>query len=63
MESMIKLDLRSESENAAANNLPKSQTNEPEAPIVHSKRLNRMLKKVGHHQAAVSQGKSGIFTK
>jgi len=63
MESMIQLNLRSESESAAANNLPKSPTNEPESPIIHSKRLNRMLKKVGHHQATVSQGKSGIFTK
>jgi hypothetical protein len=62
MERMIQLNLRSDSENAAANNLPNSPK-EPETPVVHSKRLNRMLKKVGHHQATASQGKSGIFTK
>jgi len=62
MESMIKLNLRSESENAAADNLPKPQPRESDSPAISSKRLNRLLKKVGHH-ASASQGKSGIFTK
>jgi hypothetical protein len=62
MESMIKLNLRSESEKAAANNLPNPQDKEPESPAMHSKRLNRLLKKVGHH-ASASQGTSGMFTK
>ena len=62
MESMIKLNLRSDSEKAAADNLPNPQHKEPESPATSSKRLNRLLKKVGH-QASASQGKSGIFTK
>ena len=61
MESMIKLNLRSESEKAAADNLPNPQAKEPEPSVLHSKRLNRLLKKVGHH--ASSESKSGIFTK
>ena len=63
MENMIKLNLRSDSEKAAADNLPNPQYKEPESPAMHSKRLNRLLKKVGHHASAGSPGKSGIFTK
>ncbi len=62
MENMIKLNLRSDSEKAAADNLPNPQYKEPESPATSNKRLNRLLKKVGHH-ASASQGKSGIFTK
>lgn len=63
MESMIKLDLRNDSKNAAADNLPDAQHKEPEPPAMHSKRLNRLLHKVGHHASVNSQGKSGIFSK
>ena len=63
MESMIKLNLRSESEKAAANNLPNPQDKEPESPAMHSKRLNRLLKKVGHQASSGGSSKSGIFTK
>jgi hypothetical protein len=62
MENMIKLNLRSDNEKAAADNLPNPQDKEPESPAMHSKRLNRLLKKVGHH-ASASPSKSGIFTK
>jgi hypothetical protein len=62
MERMIQLNLRSDSENAAANNLPNPSYKEPETPVISSKRLNRLLKKVGH-QASASPSKSGIFTK
>ncbi len=62
MDSMIKLNLRSDSENAAADNLPNPQPKESETPVISSKRLNRLLKKVGH-QASASPSKSGIFTK
>ena len=62
MESMIQLNLRSDSEKAAADNLPNPPDKEPETPAISSKRLNRILKKVGH-QASANQGKSGIFTK
>lgn len=63
MESMIKLNLRSDSEKAAADNLPNPQYKEPESPAMHSKRLNRLLKKVGHQASSGSPSKSGIFTK
>jgi hypothetical protein len=67
MESMIQLNLRSDSEKAAADNLPNDpngQYKEPESPPINSKRLNRILKKAAHRASGeFGQSKSGIFSK
>lgn len=65
MEDMIQLNLRSDSEKAAADNLPSdpdAQYKEPESPPINSKRLNRILKKAAH-KASGEFGKGGIFSK
>ena len=63
MESMIQLNLRSDSEKAAADNLPNPQHREPDSPAI-SKRLNRILKNAAHKASAqFGQSKSGIFSK
>jgi len=64
MENMIKLNLRSDSEKAAADNLPNPQHREPDSPAISSKRLNRILKNAAHKASAqFGQSKSGIFSK
>jgi hypothetical protein len=64
MESMIQLNLRSDCEKAAADNLPNTQYKEPESPAMSSKRLNRILKKAAHKGSGeYGAGKSGIFSK
>ena len=67
MEDMIQLNLRSDSEKAAADNLPNdpnAQYKEPESPPINSKRLNRILKKAAHRASGeFGQSKSGIFSK
>jgi hypothetical protein len=64
MENMIQLNLRSDSEKAAADNLPNSQMKEPEPPAINSKRLNRILKKAAHRASGeFGQSKGGIFSK
>jgi hypothetical protein len=64
MDSMITLNLRSDSQKAAADNLPNAQVKEPEPPVSSSKRLNRILKKAAHKASGeYGAGKSGIFSK
>jgi hypothetical protein len=64
MENMIQLNLRSDSEKAAVDNLPNSQYKEPESPVINSKRLNRILKKAAHKASGeFGQSKSGVFSK
>lgn len=65
MERFIQLNLRSDSEKAAADNSPNSVVREPENPAMASKRLNKMLKKAAHKASAEygRGGKSGIFSK
>lgn len=64
MERFIKLDLRSDSEKAAAENLPNPQNKEPEAPVIGSKRLNRMLKNAAHKASAhYGRNSGGVFSK
>jgi len=65
MENMIQLNLRSDSEKAAADNLPNdsnAQIKESESPPINSKRLNRILRKAAH-KASGEFGKGGIFSK
>ena len=64
MERFIQLNLRSDSEKAAADNSPNPEDREPEASVVGSKRLNKMLKKAAHKASAeYGRGKGGIFSK
>ena len=65
MERFIQLNLRSDSEKAAADNSPNPEYREPEAPVVGSKRLNKMLKKAAHKASTEygRGGKGGIFSK
>jgi DNA polymerase III sliding clamp (beta) subunit (PCNA family) len=64
MEGMIRLNLRSDSEKAAADNLPNIPEKQPESQEINSKRLNRILKKAAHKASSeYGQSKSGIFSK
>ena len=65
MERFIQLNLRSDSEKAAADNSPSPVYREPEPPAMGSKRLNEMLKKAAHKASAEygRGGRSGIFSK
>jgi hypothetical protein len=66
MERFIQLNLRSDSEKAAADNSPNPvMVREPETSPAGSKRLNRMLKKAAHKASAeYGRGsKGGIFSK
>ncbi|HET7348310.1 MAG TPA: hypothetical protein VFJ10_13335 [Acidobacteriaceae bacterium] len=65
MESFIQLNLRSDSEKAAAENSPNPVVREPEPPALGSKRLNKMLRKAAHKASAEygRGGKGGIFSK
>jgi hypothetical protein len=65
MDNMIQLNLRSDSERAAADNLPNTQYKEPESPPVNSKRLSKYLKKAAHKASGEfgQGGKGGIFSK
>ena len=64
MERFIQLNLRSDSEKAAADNSPNPADREPESSVVGSKRLNKMLKKAAHKASAeYGRGKGGIFSK
>lgn len=64
MERFIQLNLRSDSEKAAADNSPNPGYKEPETPVVGSKRLNKLLKKAAH-KASAEYGRSGtgMFSK
>lgn len=65
MERFIQLNLRSDSEKAAADNSPNPGYKEPESPLTGNKRLNKMLKKAAHKASAEygRGGKGGIFSK
>jgi hypothetical protein len=64
MERFIQLNLRSDSEKAAANNSPNPEYRDPESSVVGSKRLNKILKKAAHKASAeYGRGKGGIFSK
>lgn len=65
MERFIQLNLRSDSEKAAADNSPNPGYKEQEPSVVGSKRLNKMLKKAAHKASAEygRGGKGGIFSK
>lgn len=64
MERFIQLNLRSDSEKAAADNSPNPGYKEPETPVVGSKRLNKLLRKAAH-KASAEYGRSGtgMFSK
>lgn len=63
MERFIQLNLHDEKENANAANLPKTDSKEPETPMI-GKRVNKLLNKAAH-KAAGQYGRSGsgIFSK
>lgn len=64
MDSFIHLDLRSDSEKPAAENLPQPEQKVNEPPVL-GKRLNKMLHKAAHKGSA-QYGRSsggGIFSK
>ena len=68
MERFIQLNLRSDSENAAAENSPSNpgyREPETENSLAGNKRLNKMLKKAAHKASAEygRGGKGGIFSK
>ena len=65
MERFIQLNLRRDSEKAAADNSPNSGYREPEPPAIGSKRLNKLLRKAAHKASAEygRGGKGGIFSK
>jgi hypothetical protein len=65
MESFIQLNLRSDSEKAAADNLPNNpQNRNPEEPVLGSKRLNKMLRKAAHKASAqYGRSNSGVISK
>lgn len=64
MERFIQLNLRSDSEKAAADNSPNPGNKEPEAPVIASKRLSKMLKKAAHKASAeYGRSGSGVFSK
>ncbi|HEY2466982.1 MAG TPA: hypothetical protein VGI45_03945 [Terracidiphilus sp.] len=64
MERFIQLNLRSDSEKAAADNLPNRESKELEPPVIGSKRLNKILKKAAHKASAeYGRSSSGVFSK
>jgi hypothetical protein len=64
MERFIQLNLRSDSEKGAAENLPNQQNREPEQPVVASKRLNKILKNAAHKASAhYGRGNTGVICK
>jgi hypothetical protein len=64
MERFIQLNLRSDSEKAAADNLPNRENQNPESPLNASKRLNKMLRKAAHKASAqYGRSNSGVFSK
>lgn len=66
MERFIQLNLRSDSEKAAAENLPNPQSREQEqeSPVIASKRLNKMLKNAAHKASAhYGRSNTGVFSK
>jgi hypothetical protein len=64
MERFIQLNLRSDSEKAAADNSPNPEYREPESSVVGSKRLNKILKRAAHKASAeYGRGKGSIFSK
>lgn len=65
MERFIQLNLRSDSEKAAADNSPNPANQEQESPAIGSKRLNKMLKKAAHKASTEygRGGRGGIFSK
>lgn len=64
MERMIQLNLRSDSEKAAAENLPNPENKQPESPAIGSKRLNKILRNAAHKASAhYGQNNSGVFSK
>jgi len=63
MKPILQLHLQSESEKAAATNLPRQEPEEPR-PLAPSKRFNKFLSRTAHKAAThTSRGGSGIFTK
>jgi hypothetical protein len=63
MESILKLNLQSDSEKAQAPSLPTPEREEPK-PMVPSKRLNRIVNRAAHKAAVhMSRGGSGLFSK
>jgi hypothetical protein len=64
MERFIQLNLRSDSEKGAAENLPNPQNKEPETPVIGSKRLNKILKNAAHKASAhYGRGNTGVICK
>ncbi len=65
MDRLIQLNLRSDSEKAAADNLPNPESKEPESSLAGNKRLSKMLKKAAHKASTEygRGGKGGIFSK
>jgi len=64
MERFIQLNLRSDSEKGAAENLPNPQIREPESSPVTSKRLNKLLKNAAHKASAhYGRDSSSVFSK
>jgi hypothetical protein len=64
MDSFIHLDLRTENEKPAAENLPQPEQKATEPPVV-GKRLSKMLNKAAHKGSAHygSSSGGGIFSK
>lgn len=63
MERYIQLNLRSDSEKAAADNLPNPENKALESPV-GSKRLNKILRKAAHKASAqYGRNNSGVFSK
>lgn len=64
MERMIQLNLSSDSEKAAADNLPNPQNKELDSTVTGSKRLNKILRKAAHKASAqYGRNSSGVFSK
>ena len=65
MESILKLNLQSESDRAETANLPKQQTEEPQPSVQpHSKRFSKFVSRTAHKAAThAGGGGSGMFTK
>ena len=64
MERFIQLNLRSDSEKAAADNSPNPQTKEPEPAMAGSKRLNKILRNAAHKASAqYGRNSTGVFSK
>lgn len=63
MESILKLNLQSDSEKPQAPGLPTPEREEPK-PMVPSKRLNRIVNRAAHKAAIhMNRGGSGLFSK